>query len=280
MGKNHMRVLNELSVLHSVVDPIAQPDITVPQFNTVEDLLLNPLPDAVVIATPTQLHYEVGLKCLRAGCHVLMEKPAASTLEQAWHLWDEANQYNLIYTVGYIERYNPAVECFLKYKNLVGDITSVHTKRVGGIPRSAQNVVLDLMTHDIDIVLSLLEKNPKKVYSHLLTHNSIVDSAQVLMDFENAAVTLESNWISPRKIRTISITGTEGIADIDLIGKRVHLDQGSNRIFSWDFQDEPLRKELTAFIKSVETNQYQPFQVTGAEAANTLNVTLQAAGLK
>ena len=114
MGNNHARVLKELGVLSLVCDTnreVAAKKGTqygVPFCSSIEGVI-NWRPDAVVIAAPTPLHHEIGTACLRAGIDVFMEKPLAHSIEAAAALVEAANQSGRIFTVGYIERFNPAV---------------------------------------------------------------------------------------------------------------------------------------------------------------------------
>lgn len=307
MGSNHARVLYQLGALGMVFDTDTERSVKtgssygVPSLFSLDEVLAS-RPQAVCVATPTLSHLEIGLRCLNAGCHVFMEKPLAPNLEDAKQLVDAARQSEKIFTVGYIERFNPAfraLQCFV-HEEIFGKITSVNIKRVGGVPRSADNVILDLMTHDINLLLTLFGRCPEHVYAYGANVDNILNSAQVLFDFGSASATCEANWVSPIKIRRIEITGTSGYCEVDLIQQKLtccesHTQsmnpQNLNSFESFQqfvreyaeprhqvtnrFHREPLKDELEAFIKATET--YNTSQLVSAQDAfETLAITLQA----
>lgn len=285
MGKNHVRVYKALGVLSSVCD--IDPDVSrsIGKANEVEwfssiDKLLSTKPDAVSIAVPTPFHFAVALKCLQNGCHILLEKPITNTAEEAEQLINLAKEKNLVFAVGYLERYNPA---FLYLQDLIkdnklGSLTSVNIKRVGGIPRSADNIIVDLMTHDFNLLTALFPNSPSKVHVHFSGRNDIVDSAQVLLDFEYASATCESNWISPIKIRTIQVTGTMGYCEVNLMKQQVS-NFTSDSVFTKNFNEEPLRNEIIRFLGAIKTGDISVL-VTGENALETLRITEKAIGEK
>lgn len=285
MGKNHVRVYKAMGVLSSVCDTDSILSQVTGEANEVEwfnsiDKLLETKPDAVSIVVPTPFHFGVALKCLQNGCHVLLEKPITTTAEEAQELIELAQEKNLIFTVGYLERYNPA---FLYLQDLInenklGSLTSVNIKRVGGTPRSADNIIVDLMTHDFNLLTALFSNSPSKIHVHFSGRNDIVDSAQVLLDFEYASATCESNWISPIKIRTIQVTGTMGYCEVDLMKQQVS-NFTSDSVFTKSFNEEPLRNELLMFLSAVKTGNMGGL-VTGDNALETLCITAKAIGEK
>lgn len=289
MGINHARVLYQNGALHSVCDInkdrafSLSGQYNVQGFSRVAELLDCEDIDAIVIATPTDTHCNIAIKCMEHGYDVLVEKPLASSLADAVKINECAQRYGRTLAVGYIERYNPAFRALCSDERLssLGRITSLNIKRVGGLPRSANNVILDLMTHDINLLQYLLRKEPRKVYTSMLEHNGIVDSAQVLFDFEGLSATCESNWISPIKRRIIQVTGTSAYCEVDLISQTIRtFDEGGETIFKL-YKKEPLQEELQAFIRAIETNSPQDLNnlVLGDEACRTLETTLRAAGI-
>lgn len=283
MGQHHARILNELGCLYGVYDtnPI-QRDRLAKQYNChaysyLKDLLLDKSFNSVSIAVPTPCHKEIAIECLSADLHILLEKPITESIETANEILQAINKTNKVFAVGYIERCNPAVIALtsLIESNFFGEITSINMKRVGGEPRSANNIILDLMTHDIDLLLFLLKKPPQHIYTTKLIHNNIIDSAQILFDFNGISVTCEANWIAPIKMRKIEITGTKGFASIDLINQTIteitKIQETSHKYFG-----ESLKNEFMIFQNAVDNNIYSNHLVSCQDAISTLKITLQA----
>lgn len=282
MGKHHARVYRELGVLSSIMDISpenlkyshslygATPYTDLPIMLEKENL------DAVSIAVPTPSHLDITESCLKAGCHVLLEKPLSDNLKDAEEIIELAKKSDRILATGYIERYNPA---FIYLQELIkkgsfGEITSINIKRVGGVPRSATNVILDLMTHDFNLLMSLFDREPIRMYTHKHYQDGILDSAQALLDFGTTSATCESNWVSPIKIRQIHLTGTNGYCEVDLI-KQELTEIHQNIRTTTSFNVEPLKQELNAFLKAIELNSTTPI-ITGEDALRTLKVTMEA----
>jgi len=292
MGQHHARVYSELGKLSVVYDLDYDRAVQIGKLyrahaaGSLDDLLRYNL-EGVTVATPTPNHPDTVAQCLRAGLHVLCEKPLAPSLAEAKEMVELAKASNLTLAVGYIEKFNPVFETVvdLYRSGAFGELTSVNIKRVGGAARSAYNVVLDLMTHDLNLLLNLLGKCPDKVYSHTHRKDGVLDSAQVLLDFGSTSATCEANWLTPIKIRSMQITGTEGYCEVDLIAQQLtsyssakHPNFRNNTTGAYtldilSFREEPLRRELQAFIN----NDLEEL-VLGQEGYDTLVLTLQAFG--
>lgn len=310
MGSHHTRILDSFGALAAVCDPDAErarskgTQYDVPFFTDLTDLLRNNNFNAVCVAAPTPFHLEIGERCLLAGLDVFMEKPLADNLESAERLVHIANKSDSVFTVGYIERFNPAFRALqrLVKEDTFGDITSVNIKRVGGSPRSADNVILDLMTHDINLLTALFGHAPRAIHTHKNEVDGIVNSAQVLFSFGEAAATCEANWVSPIKVRRIEVTGTSGYCDVNLITQKITryegramngADQNFQDFASFQnfvskygepryqivdqFHQEPLKDELAAFLDAVKTRDTSEL-VSADDALRTLKITLQAKG--
>jgi len=303
MGKNHARVYNDIGILAGVCDnnessaaELAK-KYNLPAFTSLEVMLESVKPDIASIAVPTPYHKEVALKCLNAGVDILVEKPLSYDIATAKDILDVAKKNNRILGVGYIEKYNPAFQALnaLVKDGVFGEITSVNIKRVGGIPRTAKNVILDLMTHDFGLLIELFGCLPSSINSHKRFDDGVLDSAQVLLDFGSASATCEANWVSPVKIREIHLTGTRGYCEVDLIKQQVtrisspplQTEGGAYTSFIKGtaiqqyrdvvtFQVEPLRAEIEAFVKAASARNAGEI-VTGDKAIEILEVTLQAA---
>lgn len=283
MGQHHIRVYRELGVLAAVCDVDKSKQVGVPLYTDLTTMLLEIRPDAVSVAVPTPMHLQTARECLDAGCHLLVEKPLADNLSTAEDLVKLANESQKVLSVGYIERYNPAFRALesLVANGAFGEITSVNIKRVGGIPRSANNIILDLMTHDFNLLQNVFQRQPDSFHVHKRQGN-ILDSAQVLLSYGNASATCEANWISPIKIRQLHMTGTRGYAELDLIKQELMFIPGAKSDFKsvvssrniYSFQEEPLKAELQAFLSAIMTGDKSQI-VTGEEGVATLKLTLQ-----
>lgn len=282
MGRIHTRIYKQLGVLSGVYDANTLSSYeTGKNFDTLSFPTLESIfdlkPDIATIATPTNTHHEIAIKCIEKGINVLIEKPIADTLDNANKIRDAVNANNVIATVGYIERYNPVfVELLRRIKNnAFGEITSINIKRVGGVPRSADNVVIDVMTHDLNLLLTLFGRFPEQTYTHFRETGDIVHSAQTLLDFKTASATCEANWVSPTKIRTIALTGTDSYAEVDMIKQEITQFDAYTRT-THIFNEEPLKNELIAFLEAVKTKNTNQI-VSIKDAVDTLLLTAQAA---
>lgn len=287
MGRLHARVYRELKSLSAVCDSNSEVlssagwSTQAPCFTRLDDMLDSGV-DAVSIAAPTPLHVSLAERCLERGCHVLVEKPMAGTLADARHLAHLARGTDRVVAVGYIETYNPA---FRAVKGIVtdpgfGDITSINIRRVGGLPRSADNVIMDLMTHDVGLLMGIFDARPYRMAVHRRgdPKKNIVNSAQALFSFGEASATCEANWVSPIKIRQMVVTGTNGFCEADLIAQKVTKFVGGMNPQKWDvlnYSKEPLREELSTFLTACESGD-QSGIVSAERGLEIIEVTLDA----
>lgn len=285
MGKNHARVLSEISNLVGVADLSSELGIPLAEkFNTkfysdYTEMLDLEKPDAVSIAVPTHLHKTISITCIKKGIPVLIEKPIADSLEAAKKILNEAKKRNAVVMIGHIERYNPALK---KLKQLIdnkklGEITNLLGIRVGISPPKTENsdVVLDLAIHDVDIFNYLLDEYPskKRIIRQKIFNNNIADSASVLLEYKRTTGLIQTNWITPIKARKLYVTGTNGFAELDYIRQKLVLydkvlgKKGPDGFFRGIFpleppkkavfisKKEPLKEELISFLKKVRKNE-------------------------
>jgi UDP-N-acetylglucosamine 3-dehydrogenase len=220
MGRNHARVLTALEGVDLVgaLDPApgAVAPYDVPVMSRLEDLLALRL-DYAVIACPTALHEEIGLRLAEAGVHALIEKPLASSVESARRLVAAFESRGLVGAVGHIERYNPALQSLRKRleNGELGDMYQVVTRRQGPFPGRIADVgvVMDLATHDIDLTAWVTGRQ----YVHVAAH-TVSRSGRPHEDMVSAVAGLGGglvanhvvNWLSPLKERSTVITGARG----------------------------------------------------------------------
>ena len=266
MGQHHVRIYNEMANVDLVgisdVSEIRVKELSsqygVPGFNDHTALLKQDL-DAVSIAVPTTLHKQIGLDAIACGTNILMEKPVSDTIENAKDLVNAASDAGVKLMVGHIERFNPAV---MKLKHIVdsgllGKIVSISTKRVGPYnPRIRDvGVILDIGVHDIDIISYLYGKQVNEIYAIAGSNfHSFEDYAAILLRFDHDfSGMVETNWLTPHKIRKLTAIGTKGVAYLDYIDQTVELHDGEWIRQAKVEKSEPLKNELEYFIKSISS---------------------------
>lgn len=282
MGRNHLRVLSTLPecVVAGVVEPSERaPSLDgAPTYQTLEHALHAETPDAVLLATPTRTHHDLADMLLERRVPFLVEKPIALTAEQGRALQERATSARVPSMVGHVERFNPAVVAIRKliHDGQLGEIVNIATRRVGGTPLDAQkagDVLIDLAVHDIDIAQWLV--GPIQLCGVTGHRSPLIDSASMLFTAGEVTVDVHVNWITPIKIRSLSVTGTTGHIDANLITQQVTLTRKNPVLASREptgsrfFDDyllsfavpdqisvgilkrEPLREELRAFMAAL-----------------------------
>ena len=220
MGRNHARVLDSLDgvELVGVLDPApgAVAPFGVPVVAELDQLLALRL-DYAVLACPTALHEEIGLRLAEAGVHALIEKPLAPSVPAAQRLVAAFESRGLVGAVGHIERYNPALQSLRTRleSGELGDIYQVVTRRQGPFPGRIADVgvVMDLATHDIDLTAWVTGRPYEQVAAYTVSrsgrpHEDMVSAVALLGGglMANHLV----NWLSPMKERSTVITGAKG----------------------------------------------------------------------
>lgn len=232
MGQQHCRVYStlrrvQLSGVHDVNAELGRSiaqRLDAPFFSRVEDLLQEV--DAVSLVTPTPSHYDLAMTCLKHGVHLLVEKPITETLEQAEALTRAAEESGLVVQVGHIERFNPA---YIEMKNVLEDLTvlAVNFRRLSAYAGSNTdvNVVLDLMIHDLDLVLELISEEPMEIAAYGLTATgNAVDHVNVQLSFPSGPlVSLTASRLTEQKVRSIDVTAWEAYVEADLLHKSVDI---------------------------------------------------------
>lgn len=231
------------------------------------------LVDGVIIAVPTDYHYEVTKECLKKGKHVLLEKPLTRTLDEAIELFALAKQHELALHVGHVERFNGAVQ---ELKKIIDQPYLIESHRMGPFaPRVQQDsVILDLMIHDLDIILNLIDSPVKTINQHVsnvYTQNG--DIATVQLIFENGVI---ANIISSRasqiKKRTMTIHQKDAHISLDFTTQDIAIhrrattsvDVGADQLkykqesmveHLFIYKDNPLKLEVENFTNAIKTKQ-------------------------
>jgi predicted dehydrogenase len=188
------------------------------------DMLASERPDLVVVAVPTSLHLPATLEALAAGAHVLVEKPIAADRAEAEQMIAAAEAAGRLLTVGHIERFNPAIrELSRRLDNgELGRVFQVRASRLGPFPARVRDVgvVVDLAPHDLDVMRYLLRSEPVRMYAETeqRIHTDHEDLFTGLIKFESGAVgLLEVNWLTPTKVRKLTVTGEHGMYEVDYL---------------------------------------------------------------
>lgn len=236
------------------------------------------LVDAATVATPTESHHEIGSHLLRQGKHLLIEKPIADTTERAQELAAIAHEHHCILQVGHVERFNPALEAL---EQQLKNPRFLEVTRLSPYPNRSMDigVVLDLMIHDLEIVLHLVRSpvvSIDPVGIAVLSRGE--DIANVRMHFENGCVAnLTASRISRDKVRKIRIFQEDAYLSLNYQKQNGYMLRLNNGAIKRErvkvIKGEPLQRELAAFIDCARSG-IQP-RVTGHEAAAALDLALQ-----
>lgn len=306
MGRHHARVYREMETVQlvAVVDKNTAVAArignlyNVPHYADYQTMLEHHEIDFASVALPTSLHFKVATDLVSRGIHVLIEKPITSTLEEAEALVDLGKERGVVISVGQIERFNPVIVELRRrlQANEIGRIYKVHMQRLSPYPGRIQDagVVVDLASHDIDLMRFLIHEPVTRLYGEtLMTINSEREDAfSGLLRFESGIIgVLDVNWITPRKVRSLTITGDRGMFCCDLIAQELLFYENEVTHDQWDNLSilrgvsegnvlgiripryEPLASELADFVESLQSGR-QPL-VTGIDGLETLRLALQ-----
>jgi predicted dehydrogenase len=297
MGEYHVGVLSEMREvdLVGVVDSDQERAKKISEqyktrsYNNYKDLF-NEV-DAVVVAVPTSLHYAIGKEFIEAGIHTLLEKPCTDDLSKAEELFDLAEKKKIILHIGHVERFNGAVQELFK---IVKDPIYIECRRMSPFSSRIKDdgVVLDIMIHDIDIVLKLVNST---VVNINVTGNSIFskrdDLINAQIEFENGCIAnILASRVSQNKVRTLEVTQKESSILLDYTEQEIFVHRQSSsesqlspgslrykqeslieRIFV--HKDNPLKLELKHFIDCAENGSQSKLAIK--KELNSLQIALQ-----
>ncbi len=235
---------------------------------------------AVSIAVPTSQHADATLEAISCGLHVLVEKPLAESVSCTEQMVTAAHEAGVHLMVGHVERFNPAVrrlkECI--DEGVLGHVVSMSARRMGPYSPRIQDmgVILDLVIHDVNVMTHLCNESVRRVYSTagIVIHTS-EDHATVALTFGKGATgVIEANWLSPQKVRTLMVVGSEAVALVDYIAMTLDIckDETLHRVRVE--KNEPLRAELEHFMTCC-TDGVSPL-ISGPDGAYAVEVSLAA----
>jgi len=230
----------------------------IPWYSDLGKFLRVPKLEAVTVCTPTQTHMNVGLVAIEAGKSLLVEKPMTGDEQAADRLVKSARRAGVKLLVGFIERFNPGVRAVKKMlkQRVVGDVIIASGRRVARWPIRIGDVgvVKDTAIHDIDAMRYLLEEEVSAVFAQTgsLRKHSYEDYAEIMLRFkEGTTGFIDANWLTPRKGRTLIITGSEATIDLDYITQEITLENSERLVKPFTPWAEPLKLELENFITTI-----------------------------
>lgn len=216
--------------------------------------------DAVCVAVPTRLHHTVGMNCLRAGIHVLIEKPIAANIAEAESLVNAAAESNCILQVGHIERFNPA---FKELHNVLRteEVLALEARRMSPYSDRANDVsvVLDLMIHDIDLLLELAGSAVVKLSASgsRSANSGYLDYVTATLGFANGVVaTLTASKVTHRKIRTIAAHCRNSLTEADFLNNEILINRQTTANTMTNYGQVLYRQD--GLIEKVYTSNTEP----------------------
>lgn len=302
MGRNHLKTYKNLQGVELVgvydIFPEAREKAAemfgIKAFSSLEEVAANV--DAVSVVTTSVTHADVGEFFLNRGIHCMMEKPLATTEEGCKRLIDAAAKNNVTLLVGHIEQFNPAVEQMHKILHDTTKIRSLTAQRMSAASGRITDVdvSMDLMIHDAEIILSLVQSPIKNIQAAAVTtpdHPEGKDYITALLTFENGVTAnITASRITQARVRTLTVTTDTNYIDMDFINQSINVhSQGRMPYVNQDSipdwmnyglkgsveqlfipTNQPLTAELTHFINCV--NGKETPRITGQNALDALRV--------
>ena len=297
MGQNHARIYSEISNLVAVSDPNEKQGRKIADrfgviwYSDYREML--DVVDAVTVAVPTALHREIAENTIKAGIHLLVEKPLAGNTVDAKAIVTASETVGVILAVGHVERHNPVIT---HAKEAIktgkwGDIITMSSRRVSNFPDRIHDVgvLFDLSIHDIDISTYLCDSSVVSVYavggSKKANHEDYIN---LILNHKSGVISIcETNWLTPMKIRKLGITTIRNYIELDYIkqsaelfsSKYLNIDDANLYGTKLEFESEPLKiknqepllLELMDFLSSIKDGT-KPL-VTGHDAVEVIKVS-------
>ncbi len=292
LGKIHIRLIKEIKEfeLLGFYDPneeqaeLVAKEFDIPYFSSIDELI--DAVDAVDIVTPTLSHFDCAVKSLRQSKHIFIEKPITNTVDEARQLIQLAEEANVKVQVGHVERFNPA---FIASQGIVNNPMFIEAHRLAQFnPRGTDvSVVLDLMIHDLDIILSLVKSNVRRISaSGVAVVSDNPDIANARIEFDNGCVAnLTASRISLKNMRKTRIFQKDAYISIDFLEKEsevvrlstvegepdplsVVIDLGEGKGQKEIYFEKPevnsnnaIKEELIAFQQAIENDETPPVSI-------------------
>jgi UDP-N-acetylglucosamine 3-dehydrogenase len=290
-GKNHARVYSELesTELVAICDVNGErakavaDQFGVKAYTSSSRMLKNEEVEALSVCTWSTKLAEEALKALRAGKHVLVEKPMATYTKQAEKLLEVAEENGLHLTVGFLMRFIPGLQHIREAVETkrIGELVCATARRVSQWPERIGDVgvVKDTAIHDIDVMRFISGEDPIGVYAKTgsMKHRKFEDYAQIMLTYEDGkSAFIESNWLTPYKTRTLTVTGSDAIMRLDYMTQELWIEDPKENLqprYPWQ---EPLKCELQHFADCI-TEKKKPL-ITGVDGLKALQIAEAALG--
>ena len=284
-GRNHARVFTELkeTELLAVCDIDAErakavaKQFGVKAYTNTAKMLKRKDIEAVSVCTWSTSLAKEALKALKAGKHVLVEKPMAANLKQAENLLKTAEKEGLHLSVGFLMRFIPGLQYIREaiMRKDLGELVCATAKRVSEWPERIGDigVVKDLAIHDIDVMRYLFNSDPVAVYAKTgnMRHRKFEDYAHIMLTFEHGKnAFIEANWLTPYKTRVLVVTGSKAIAKLDYITQELTIETAKETVQPRIPWQEPLKLELQHFANCI-LGKEKPF-ITGLDGLKALKI--------
>ncbi|MCK4614644.1 MAG: Gfo/Idh/MocA family oxidoreductase [Thermoplasmata archaeon] len=299
MGKNHVRVYSELDNVKLIgvsdKDKVGGKAIATKfgcRFYENHLELLKQV-DAVTIAVPTAKHYEIGRDAVDSGVNVLMEKPLAGTSGEAEKIAGMADEVGVTLAVGHIERHNPVVRHTKQMleKGEFGKIINLSSRRVSNYPPRIRDVgvIMDLAVHDIDVSRYLAGDEVTEVFAVAGKSGQceFEDHATIVLKYRNDVLGIvDTNWLTPMRVREMSITCEKRFVKLDYMAQSIHIstskfgEVNEANLFQLPLEmetvsvglkkEEPLKLELEDFVDAIERKR-GPL-VTGEDGVKVIQI--------
>lgn len=281
-GKNHVRVLSEMGALAAVCDLDASRaefyagKHGVRGYGDLDEMLRSEKLDGVTIATPASTHFSVASKTLAAGVNSFVEKPMTSSVSEGEELIRIASESGKTLTVGFIERFNPAIT---ELKKIISEgklgspiLFQYHRENRRGDNITDVGVVKDASVHDIDTARWLFGEEPRTVYARV---GSVMgkneDIATILLGFSGERTAfITTNWVTPMRVRELNAVFTKGEVTLDFISQEMQIHEEAETRVPKHVFTEPLVLELREFISAIEEKR-QPL-VTGKDGLSVIRI--------
>lgn len=298
MGRNHLRVLStmsevELAGCYDVNLEVAQQQAAVygiVAYASPEELF--DVVDVVHIVVPSFLHVDCAVAAAQAGCHLLVEKPIALTLDGAQQIIDACKKANVKLCVGHVERFNPAIITLQEILRNE-EIIALDFRRMSPFDQrvSDASVVQDLMIHDLDVLNAIVNSPVKRIVAQgASVYTDKLDYAQALIEFENSVLSsVTASRVTESKVRVAEVNTKGAFIVADYLNKTVRISRKTHFTLDvgHDLQyvqeniieqvfvpaSEPLRNEFKHFYKCIEED--APIATDGAMAKKALELCLE-----
>jgi UDP-N-acetylglucosamine 3-dehydrogenase len=288
-GKNHARVYKELTSTELIAVCDVNPERAkamaaqygVKAYSDSAQMLKDKSIEAVNVCTWSTILAKEAIKALNAGKHVLVEKPMATNTQQAQKLVKTAQENGLHLTVGFLMRFIPGLQIIRQSveNKKIGELVCATAKRVSQWPERIGDVgvVKDTAIHDIDVMRFISNEDPISVYAKMgkMRIQKFEDYAHIMLTYKDGkSAFIESNWLTPYKTRSLTVTGSDAIMRLDYITQDLWIEQQKETVQPRNQFQEPLKQELQHFVDCI-VDKKKPL-VTGEDGVRALEVATAA----